>query len=152
VAVAGALAQLIRAGAQAGVVQGLELRLQLVDGGRHRRVALDFPLVRVEELGQIQHGGLVLGYPDQFGRKLPYGITGSMIAIEPSARRNAIWMPPENSSRKMWKAWPSDSSSAMACSIDSGSSFIRIRSGSALRGGVAFSSSGIRSGETSRCR
>ncbi len=56
-AVAGALAKLVRPSAQARVVQCLELGLQLVDGGRNRQVALDFPLVRVEELGQIQHGG-----------------------------------------------------------------------------------------------
>ncbi len=56
-AVLGALTQLVGAGAQPCVVERLELGFQLVDGSRDRRVALDFPLVRVEELGEIEHGG-----------------------------------------------------------------------------------------------
>jgi len=55
VAVGRPLAQLVRPGPQAGVVERLELVLELVDGSRDRQMALDFPLVRVQELGQVQH-------------------------------------------------------------------------------------------------
>jgi len=51
VPVARALAQVVGALAQLGVVQCLQLRLEIRDGGRHRQVAPHLPFVRIEELG-----------------------------------------------------------------------------------------------------
>src|SRR5437899_3474272 len=54
-AIAGAFPQLLGPLAKAGVVEGLQLGFDLVDGRRHREVAFDLPLVRVQQLGQVQH-------------------------------------------------------------------------------------------------
>ncbi len=55
--IAGALPELVRACPQGRVVEPFELGLQLGDGGRQRQVAPHLPLVGVQQLGQVQHGG-----------------------------------------------------------------------------------------------
>jgi len=49
------LAQLVRALAEAGVVELLELGLEAGDGGRDREMALDLALVGVKKLGKAGH-------------------------------------------------------------------------------------------------
>ena len=51
----GALPQLVRPRPKAGVVKSLQLGFDLIDGRRHREVTLHLPLVRVQQLGQVQH-------------------------------------------------------------------------------------------------
>src|SRR5205823_113513 len=60
-AILGLGAQGVRASAQAGVIQLLELRFERVDGLGHRQVALDFPFVRIEQLAEDDHWNR--GYP-----------------------------------------------------------------------------------------